>query len=496
MIKQMGALQTAGKATLLATAVSMSMSVGATAGEQVSSAATGTQPNVIFIFMDNLAYGELGVYGGGELRGAPTPRIDALADEGMLLTNFNVEAQCTPSRASLMTGRYPVRSGNMSVPVTTGLYGLTQWEYAMPEMFKDAGYATGMFGKWHLGHTQGRYPTDQGFDEWYGIPNSSDESNWPHQQQFIEVWKEGVNEFARPSYVKHAFAGQEPERIAIYDNDMRRELDEELTVRTIDFIKKNAAEEKPFFAYIPYTQPHYPVDVSREYDGKSGNGRWGDVLMQIDAYTGRILDAVDEAGIADNTIFIFTSDNGPEFLPGHEGWGGPWRGTHFTALEASLRVPFIMRWPGHVEAGSRSNEIIHLMDMFPTFANFVGGKVPEDRIIDGVDQSEFFLGNQEESNRDGFMIYVGNDIFGVKWRNWKMMFKEVDKGNDVKREFDFPRFYNLYLDPKEMYPYTGETMNNFWVRWPMSNIITEHLESFAIEPPIAPGTPDPYVPAK
>ena len=488
-------LQKSVMATLLAatlTTLPYSDSAEAKSAPQANS----QQPNIVFVFMDNLGYGELGVYGGGTLRGAPTPRIDALADEGMMLTNFNVEAQCTPSRSSLMTGRYPIRSGNASVPVTSPLYGLVQWEHTMAEMLSDAGYATGIFGKWHLGHTEGRYPTDQGFDEWYGIPNSSDESNWPQQQQFMEVWKEGVNVFAKPTFVKHSFKGQEPETIEIYDNVARAELDAELTERAIEFIKKNAKEGTPSFTYLPYTQTHYPVDPSKEFAGKSGNGRWGDVLMQMDHYAGLLLDAVDEAGIADNTIFISTSDNGPEFLPGQQGWGGPWRGSHFTALEASLRVPFLIRWPGMIEPGSRSDEIIHLMDLYPTFAEFTGGEVPTDRIIDGVDQSDFFLGKQEKSNREGFIIYVGSDIFGVKWRNWKMMFKEVDFGSDVKREFDFPRFYNLYDDPKELYPYTGETQGHFWVRWPMSDILTEHFKSFEVEPPIAPGTPDPYVPGK
>jgi arylsulfatase len=137
------------------------------------------KPNIVFVFMDNFGYGELGVYGGGITRGGATPRIDALAAEGIRLTNFNVEVQCTPSRAALMTGRYAIRSGNATVPITTGMYGLTQWEITLAEMLSDEGYATGMFGKWHLGQTTGRFPTDQGFDEWYGIPNSTDESLWP-----------------------------------------------------------------------------------------------------------------------------------------------------------------------------------------------------------------------------------------------------------------------------------------------------------------------------
>ena len=154
--------------------------------------------------MDNFGWGELGVYGGGVLRGAPTPRIDALASEGMQLLNFNVEAQCTPSRAAILTGRYAIRTGNASVPLGVGEYGLTQWEYTVAEMLSDAGYVTGMFGKWHLGDSPGRYPTDQGFDEWFGIPNSSDESYWPDN----DLVRMGVHPQVKYEHVMEAERGQ------------------------------------------------------------------------------------------------------------------------------------------------------------------------------------------------------------------------------------------------------------------------------------------------
>jgi arylsulfatase len=455
-----------------------------------------SRPNIVLIFMDNFGYGELGVYGGGITRGAPTPRIDSLAEEGIRLTNFNVEAQCTPSRSALMTGRYAIRSGNGSVPITTGMYGLTQWEITMAEMLSDAGYVTGMFGKWHLGHTKGRFPTDQGFDEWYGIPNSTDESLWPDQPQFNEVVKENLSPFAVPEYVYEGNKGSDPKKVKVYDSALRPEIDRECTDRAKDFIKRQAEAGKPFFAFIPYTQTHMPVIPSKEFAGRSGNGDWGDVLMQIDVYTGELLDTLDELGIADNTIFIFTSDNGPEMLPGHNGWSGPWRGSYFTGLEGSLRVPFIMRWPGKIPAGMVSNEIVHEMDLFPTLANIAGGTVPNDREIDGVDQSEFFLGKKNKSNRDGLIVYVGNELFGIKWRNWKMMFQEVERGTDERKTFDFPRFFNLYSDPKEEYPLTKATAGHFWVRWPMSELLKAHLASLKREPPIISGTPDPYTPAK
>ena len=462
----------------------------------VSVEAATPKPNIVLIFMDNFGYGELGVYGGGITRGAPTPRIDTLAEEGIRLTNFNVEAQCTPSRSALMTGRYAIRSGNGSVPITTGMYGLTQWEITMAEMLSDAGYATGMFGKWHLGHTKGRFPTDQGFDEWYGIPNSTDESLWPDQPQFNEVVKENLSPYAVPEYIYVGKKGSDPKKLKIYDSAERPEIDRECTDRAKEFIKRQAKAGKPFFAFLPYTQTHMPVTPSKEFAGKSGNGDWGDVLMQIDAYAGELLDTLNALGIADNTIFIFTADNGPEMLPGHNGWSGPWRGSYFTGLEGSLRVPFIMRWPGKVPAGLVSNEIVHEMDLFPTLANIIGGTVPDDREIDGVDQTDFFFGKQEKSNRDGLIVYVGNDLFGIKWRNWKMMFKEVERGTDEKKTFGFPRFFNLYNDPKEEYPLTKATAGHLWVRWPMAELLKAHLASLKHEPPIISGTPDPYTPPK
>ena len=458
----------------------------------VAALADDEQPNILLVFMDNFGYGELGCYGGGITRGAPTPRIDALAAEGMRLTNFNVEAQCTPSRAAIMTGRYAVRTGNASVPLSTPLYGLTQWEYTMAEMLSDAGYATGMFGKWHLGHTKGRFPTDQGFDEWYGIPNSSDESLWVGN----EFFQDGSHPAAIYEHVFEGRRGEDPEQIKVYDSEARLEIDGEITEKASDFIRRQVDDEKPFFAFLPYTQTHGPVKPSAEFEGASGNGPWADVLAQIDAYVGQLVDLLEQLGVRDNTIVIFTADNGPEMLPGHHGWSGPWRGSYFTGLEGSLRVPFVVSWPNHIPSGVVSNEIVHEMDLFATFANVAGGSVPDDRIMDSIDQTDFFSGEQEESNRDGIVVYVGQDIYGVKWTNWKMMFKEVERGTDAVVEYPLPRFYNLYTDPKEEYPLLPDSLGNLWVRWPAGQVLTDHLTSLKEEPPVPPGTPDPYLPGE
>ncbi|MGB6366871.1 MAG: sulfatase-like hydrolase/transferase, partial [Thermoanaerobaculia bacterium] len=302
---------------LLLTMMACALSVG-------TSGAQAAKPNIVLVFMDNFGWGEPGVYGGGILRGAPTPRIDKLASEGMRLLNFNVEAQCTPSRAAIMTGRYAVRTGNGSIPIETPIYGLTQWEVTMAEMLSDAGYGTGMFGKWHLGHTKERFPTDQGFDEWFGIPNSSDEAFWPDNTRY----RPDSDPFAQPEYIMEARKGEEPKKLRVYNLKERAKIDKELTDRSVDFMERQVKAGKPFFLFLPYTQTHMPVTPHPDFKGKTGNGEFADVLAQIDTCVGQLLDATDRLGIRDNTIFIFTADNGPDSQSPYNGFSGPWRGSY------------------------------------------------------------------------------------------------------------------------------------------------------------------------
>jgi len=454
------------------------------------------RPNIVVVYMDNFGWGEPGFNGGGIIRGAPTPRLDTLAAEGVRLTNFNVESQCTPSRAAIMSGRYAIRTGNGTIPLGGGVYGLVQWEVTMAEMLSDAGYATGMFGKWHLGHTEGRFPTDQGFDEWYGIPNSSDETAWKALDGYAESGVEGT-------YIYEGKKGSPPRKVMDYDLEQRPLIDLELTKRSIDFMKRQVKAKKPFFLFVPYTLAHYPALPHPDFAGKTGNGRWADVLAQIDAYNGMLLDAIDELGIEEDTLFIFTADNGPEAFPEGTNTGsvdypipgtaGPWRGTLFTGFEGSLRVPFAARWPGKIPAGSVSDEIVHEMDLFPTFAKIAGGKVPDDRVIDGVDQTDFLTGKQAKSNREGLIVYMGNDVWGVKWRNWKINLKEQQTIFSAKQDLGLPRVYNLYKDP-------GETLNvifpETWVPKAGLGQLGAHVMSLRQEPPIKPGTKDPYEPPK
>ncbi len=447
-----------------------------------------TKPNILFVLMDNLGYGELGCYGGGVLRGAPTARIDALATEGMRLTNFNVEAQCTPSRSAILTGRFAIRSGTHSVPLPGSVEGLTQWEVTLAETLSSSGYATGAFGKWHLGSSQARLPNAQGFDEWYGIPRTTDEAMFPSQP--------GAKAAGIPfMHIMEGRKGEPSRDVVVYDLDQRRRIDEQIVNRTIDFMKRSVQAGRPFYAYVPFTLVHAPTLPNPAFAGKTGNGDFADSLAEMDANFGRLLDTVDQLQIRDNTIVVFTSDNGPDSTFPSQGTSGPWRGYYFTHMEGSLRTPFIMRWPGRVPAGQTSNEIVHSVDTFTTFAKIAGASVPQDRAIDGVDQSDFLLGKSERSAREGFPVFVADRMEAVKWKNWKMTFYEQERDwSSPPIKLGVPKIFDLINDPKEEY---GATLTpNGWVGGPMMKIVAEFEQSLKRYPPIAPGTPDPYTPPR
>jgi arylsulfatase len=462
-----------------------------------ASAQPSQKPNIVFILVDNLGYGELGVYGGGILRGAPTPRIDKLAGEGTRLLNFNVEAQCTPSRSALLTGRFSIRSGTYAVPVGGQADGLTLWEITTAELLSGQGYATGMWGKWHLGSAESRLPTHQGFDEWYGIPRTYDEAMWSAQNQSQGMWpsigaKQGWDPKVAPlEPIYDARKGEPAKQVASLTLDARRTMEAEITSRAVAFIKRNASAKKPFYAYVSSSMVHMPVLPNPEFAGRTGNGDWADCLAEMDYRTGQILDAIKEAGVEDNTIVVFASDNGPEGTEPWQGDAGPWRGTYFTAMEASLRAPFIIRWPGKIPAGRVSNEIVHIVDMYPTLARAAGAQVPTDRPIDGVDQTAFFLGQQENSNREGFPAYVADRLTAVKWRNWKIHLIWQERMYDPPVTLPEAKIINLLTDLKEEHDVAAKVS---WIGLPLTKLLTDWETSLKRYPPIKMGTPDPYVP--
>ncbi|MFV0336889.1 MAG: arylsulfatase [Chthoniobacterales bacterium] len=467
---------------LLRAAVALLISVSL--GENIR-AVDLNKPNIVLILVDNLGYGELGCYGGGVLRGAPTPRIDKLATEGLRLTNFNVESQCTPSRSAFLTGRFAVRSGTTRVVRGGRPYGLVPWEVTLAELLSEAGYATALHGKWHLGETEGRLPTSQGFDEWYGIPGTSHISMYTSQRNFDP-------KVAPLPTIMEGRKGEPSRNIGTFDLESRRLVDTEATRRALAFIEKNSQSKRPFFAFLPLTAVHYPTLPHPSFQGKSGTSEFADTVMEMDYHVGEVLDLLKRLNIEENTIVIFASDNGPEALEPWRGSAGMWNGSYFTAMEGSLRVPFIIRWPGHVPAAEMSNEIVHQVDMFNTIATFAGLEVPTDRIIDGVDQADFITGKQKHSNREGFPVYVGDKLVGAKWRNFKVHFVWQEDKFDPVQTLPVPRLFNLLDDPKERRDLS--TAEGNWTLHPLFKIIDEFKASLKKESPIPVSAPDSFVP--
>jgi arylsulfatase A-like enzyme len=460
------------------------LAAGAWTGGALVAQEPSRPPNIVLILVDNVGWGEFGVYGGGALRGAPTPRIDKLASEGIRFLNFNVESDCVPTRSALMTGRHPIRTGALN-SVPAGLpQGLTPWEITLPQLLGGRGYATAIFGKWHLGDRPGRYPNDRGFDEWYGIPRTSNESMFTSTN--------GYDSSAAPvPYVMEGRKGEKARNVAVFDLEMRRRIDAELVARTNGFMRRQVDVGKPFFAFVPLTQLHFPTLPNRDFAGRTGNGDFADSMVELDHRVGQILDELDALGIADNTIVLFGSDNGPEFRRPWRGTAGPWQGTYHTAMEGGLRSPFMVRWPHRVAAGRVTDDIVHITDLFPTIAHIGGAAVPTDRPIDGIDQLDFLLGKQAHSGREGFVFYIKTELRAAKWRNYKMHLVWEPEPNVGPKILETPWVFNLIQDPKEE---TDISTTNGWVSGPFQKMIRAFQESLRINPPIPPGSPDDFVP--
>jgi arylsulfatase len=288
-----------------------------------------------------------------------------------------------------------------------------------------------------------------------------------------------------------ARAGEQPSELHVYDLDARRRIDAELTERTIDFIQRQAKTGRPFFAYVPITQLHYPTLPHRDFEGRTGAGDFADSMVEMDYRVGQMLDAVDACGIAERTLFIFASDNGPEFRRPWRGTAGPWTGTYHTAMEGALRVPFMLRWPDQIPAGRVTNEMVHIVDLYPTLAALAGAAMPSDRPIDGIDQSAFLLDAQAHSAREGFVYYIKQELRAAKWRDWKLHMVWEREPNDGANHLESPLLFNLTRDPKEETDLNTEAS---WARGPIRRMIHAFQETLKDHPPIPPGAADSYVP--
>ena len=452
--------------------------IGALAVVSGQSQPASSRPNIVLMFPDNLGWGEVNVYGG--VRGAITPRLDRMAAEGLRLNNFNVEFSCTVSRAALMTGRYAIRTGASQAA------GFTLWEVTIAEALQSAGYATGLFGKWHLGgdRPENRTPSHQGFDEYYGIPRTSNEA----QTTIAQGQKE-----PNTSFIWEGKTGAPPRNVKPFDMQTRRTIDRESAEKSIEFMERSVKAKKPFFVYYPMTQIHFPTLTHPDFIGKTGAGDVGDAMAELDYNVGLMLDAIDRLGVSRNTIVFWCADNGAEGRRPWRGSSGPWSGFYNSVMEGGIRTPCLIRWPGRVTAGRVTNEIIHQVDLFPTIAAAVGADiVPKDRAIDGVNQLPFLEGKQPKSSRDTVLFFTNNQLRAVKWHHWKFHYAYTPESGAPPVP-PLMRLFHLLSDPKEE---TDIKDANPWVEGVMDSFVAAFNATAERYPHVPPNAPDPYEPPK
>jgi arylsulfatase A-like enzyme len=377
------------------------------------SAKTETNPpNVVVIFMDDMAYADIGPFGA---KAYPTPHLDRMAKEGRKFTDFYVtQAVCSASRAGLLTGCYNVRVGILGALGPKSTHGLNPKEITLAELCKQRGYATACFGKWHLGHHQKFLPLQHGFDEYFGIPYSND--MWPYHPgvrhlpmaERLKKWPhlpliEG-NKIINPTVT-----GKDQEQITT-----------QLTERSVRFIEKN--KDKPFFLYVPHPMVHVPLYVSDKFKGKSKAGLFGDVMMEIDWSVGQILETLRKHQLDQNTLVIFTSDNGPWLNYGdHAGSAGPLREGKGTMFDGGCRESALMWWPGTIPAGSECTTPVMTIDLLPTVAELIGARLPK-HPIDGKSIVKLLKGTSATSPHEAYYFYYGRQLQAIRMGKWKLHF--------------------------------------------------------------------------
>ena len=389
-------------------------------------AQTMEKPNFIVIMADDLGYGDLGIYGSNLIK---TPNLDRMAQQGALLNSFYSSANvCTAARGGLLTGKYPIRLDIVSdVARPNNNVHLADDELSLAEALKPMGYQTALFGKWHLGSRLEWSPLTQGFDEFFGVLHSNDMTPFELYRQDLVI-EEPVDQST---------------------------LTERYTQEALRFIETH--QDKPFFLYMPHTFPHVPLYVSNQFSGQSEAGLYGDVVETIDWSVGEILRTLERLNLTENTLVVFTSDNGPWF----EGSPGPYRDRKGSSWEGGQRVPFIAQWQGQIPHGVVSDEPAMNIDIFPTFLNLAGIELPSERVIDGKDIFPV-LKNEAPSPHDALFLFNQNRIAGVRSGPWKLVVETHYRGavpsfdNANSYYAPYGLLFNLERDPSETYSYTRE----------------------------------------
>lgn len=422
--------------------------VGCSATEPAEDIQSDSHPNIVILFADDMGYGDLGSYGHPLIR---TPSIDALADEGVRFTSFYMAAAtCTPSRAALLTGRYPIRSGLERVVFPHEDNGMRPSEITLPELLREQSYSTHLVGKWHLGEKSPYLPTENGFDSYYGLLTSNDMT---------------------PPWVTTAtipFLSQEPDPLRLYKQEEMIDSEVDLSTLTQQYTEESISlinqskSDRPFFLLLSYAMPHVPLAAPKEFRNKSRSGLYGAAVEEIDDSVARVLQALDDKGIRDDTIVIFTSDNGPWINLGprmtqggieawHGGSAGLLRGSKGSSYEGGFRVPAIISWPGHINTAVSTDSVTSL-DLFATIAKLTGADVPDSHQLDGADVLPHIMNTSVPTASRPFFYYAGSELQGIRSGEWKFLAtcgsifrpKTAEQLANPKLEL-----FNLELDPSE-----------------------------------------------
>ena len=378
-------------------------------------------PNIVFIYCDDLGYGDLGVYG-SNIR---TPNLDRMAAEGVRFTQFySANPVCSPSRAALLTGRYPIRTGVPRVLFPTDTSGLALSETTIAQMLKGAGYRTMCIGKWHLGHHPEYLPTARGFDEYFGIPYSNDMTPRPLLHNAEQIEEPATLETLTPRYTEQA----------------------------VKFIERSTGS--PFFLYLPHTFPHIPLAASRRFRGKSPLGLYGDVVEELDWSVGEVLSTLRRTGADSNTLVVFSSDNGPWY----QGSPGALRGRKGSTYEGGVREPFLARFPGKIPAGLVSKGVAGTVDILPTVAKLTGAALPK-AALDGIDIWPLMTGQKASIEREALLYFDDWNLQCARWGKWKLHFARYNTfaynpappGGRVNFPLRPPELYDIEADPMESY---------------------------------------------
>nr|WP_256369162.1 sulfatase-like hydrolase/transferase [Ruegeria sp. HKCCA0235A] len=440
----------------------------------------GKKPNIVYIMADDVGYTELGVYGGGKIRGAPTASLDRMAEEGMKFLSFYSEVECSPSRGAVLTGRHPIRNGvyNITLPGESGT-GLHSDEVTIAELLSDAGYYTGFFGKWHLGDDDGNHPTEQGFDEaewsegnppwWVNNKNASKDDDIGGFTQRALMHSPGPEGFPYDTgSVMRAKKGEEPEPVYEYSMERYNTYDTEVADNVIEFITRRANTDQPFFVNFWGKGNHF-WGAHPGFRDTPAETNTAAQMVEHDYNVGRVLKTLVDLGIAENTLVVWSSDNGPMYTVHPHGGYSLLQGGKGETREGGIRVPAIAWWPGMIEPGQDPLDIVQITDFFTTWASIGGvlSEVPGDRVIDGVDQSGLFLLGEGNGRRDYVFHYNRQNLEAVRKDQVKLNLKPRNPN------FHFYEVFNLYHDPAERFP--NEAQNGIWAGPGITKMIQEHM---------------------